>query len=116
MDHKRLDIWKLSVELVTKVYQVTENFPQHEQFGLTSQIRRSAVSVPSNIAEGHSRKAQVDFSRFLRIALGSSSELETQLIIANNLGYLNNDELKELSESCLATQKMLRKLISSLAT
>ena len=79
--HKDLDVYQNSMELVTDIYHMTKFFPREEQYGLTSQIRRSAVSVPSNIAEGAARKSKPEFIQFLYIALGSLSELETQLII-----------------------------------
>lgn len=92
--HKDLDIWKMSIDLVTLVYQVTKNFPKDEVYGLTNQIRRAAVSIPSNIAEGSARASQKELIQFLYIALGSLAELETQFIIANNLGYISYDEQK----------------------
>ncbi|MBC36035.1 MAG: four helix bundle protein [Bacteroidetes bacterium] len=96
--HKELDIWKLSINLVTKIYQCTSNFPKYEQFGIASQIQRSAVSIPSNIAEGVARSSIKEYRRFVSIALGSAAELETLLIIAQNISYLNSNEiLKELS-------------------
>ena len=97
--HKELDIWKRSIRFVTDIYSETKRFPKEEMFGLTSQIRRSAVSIPSNIAEGSARKSRSELIQFLHIALGSYSELETQLIISRNLKYLDNDNLiNELSE------------------
>ncbi|MCB9082604.1 MAG: four helix bundle protein, partial [Lewinellaceae bacterium] len=89
MNHKDLDAWKISMELVQWIYEVTRDFPNQELYGLTNQLRRSAVSIPSNIAEGAARNSDKDFLRFLYIALGSLAEVETQLIIAINLGYLN---------------------------
>ena len=91
--HKRLDVWKKSVSFVTDIYQLTQQFPSDEKFGLTNQIRRAAVSIPSNIAEGAARQSNKEFLQFLYIALGSCSEVETQLVIANNLGYYQNHEL-----------------------
>ena len=82
MDHKKLDVWKYSMDLVVHVYKITSNFPKSEVYGLTSQMRRCAVSVPSNIAEGAARNSNKEYNRFLAIALGSLSELETQLLIA----------------------------------
>jgi four helix bundle protein len=93
--HKDLDVWKLSMDLVEKVYEITNHFPKEELFGLTAQIRKSAISVPSNIAEGAARKGNAEFLRFLYIALGSLTELETQLLIAIRLKYLNNDSILE---------------------
>ena len=88
--HKDLDAWKRSLDLVEMVYKVTNAFPQEELYGLTNQLRRAAVSIPSNIAEGAARGSKKEFIQFLYIALGSLSEVETQLIIANRLGYVND--------------------------
>jgi four helix bundle protein len=88
--HRNLDVWKNGIELVKKVYVATSEFPKEEIYGLVSQIRRSAVSIPSNIAEGSARNNTKEFIQFLCIALGSASELETQLIIAKELGYLKD--------------------------
>ena len=93
MYHKDLEAWKKSIELVTKVYSETKNFPQEEKYGLTNQIRRSAVSIPSNIAEGCARGSDKENVRFIDIALGSLAELETQLIIAENLNYIKHTSL-----------------------
>ncbi len=87
--HEQLHIWQLAMELVTEVYQHSSSLPHHEQFGLTSQMRRAAVSIPSNIAEGAGREGEKEFLRYLYIARGSLMELETQLKIAVNLGYLD---------------------------
>jgi four helix bundle protein len=88
--HKDLDVWKLSMDLVTKVYMLTKDFPKEEMYGLTSQMRRSAISVPSNIAEGAARQSYRENLQFLYIALGSLSELETQAIIASRLEFLKS--------------------------
>ena len=93
MNHKDLDVWKKSIELVTEIYSVTSNFPNEEKFGIVSQIRRAAVSIPSNIAEGCARYSDKEALHFLDIAAGSLAELETQLIIANNLGFIRNNEI-----------------------
>ncbi len=92
MDHKNLDIWKESVELTLHIYKITKGFPKEEGYSLTSQIRRSAVSVPSNVAEGAARNSDKEFMQFLYIALGSLSEVETQMIIAERLGYINHSK------------------------
>lgn len=96
--HKDLDVWKLGIDLVERTYSLTKSFPKEEIYGLTSQIRRSAVSISSNIAEGAARNSKKEFLQFLYISLGSLSELETQLIIAQRLGYLTGSELFELIE------------------
>ena len=101
-----LTVWKDAVEFVTKIYKVTESFPKSEVYGLTSQIRRSAVSIPSNIAEGASRKSSKEFSQFLSIAVGSLAELDTQLIIAKNLLYLDEQLYAELSLMLVGIRKM----------
>ena len=85
--HKDLDIWKRGIELVTEVYKLTKSFPKEETYGLSSQMQRAAVSYPSNVAEGAARNSKADYIRFVYIALGSLSELETQVIISKNLGY-----------------------------
>lgn len=85
--HKKLDVWNLSMEIVEKIYKTTSSFPSHERYGLTSQIRRAAVSVPSNIAEGAARQTPKELINFLHIAQGSLSELDTHLDIAKNLDF-----------------------------
>ena len=85
--HRKLDVWKESISLVVSVYELTKNFPKDEQYSLTQQIRRSAVSIPSNVAEGAARTSKKEFLHSLNIAAGSISELETQLIIAERLNY-----------------------------
>jgi len=96
--HKDLDVWKLGIEFVEKVYFTTKSFPKEKIYSLTSQIRRSAVSIPLNIAEGAARNSKKEFLQFLYISLGSLSELETQLIISQNLGYVTESELFESIE------------------
>ncbi|MFD1294271.1 four helix bundle protein [Lutibacter holmesii] len=95
MNHKELDVWKKSMDLVEQVYTISYLFPDTEKFGLTSQIRRAAVSVPSNIAEGAGRKGDKEFIQFLHIALGSLSELDTQYLIAVRLGFIEKNEIFE---------------------
>jgi four helix bundle protein len=90
--HYTLDAWKVSRELVKNIYQLTQTFPKEEMFGLTAQLRRSAISIPSNIAEGAARAGGREFAQFLNIARGSLSELETQLLIASDLGYIMSDD------------------------
>jgi len=100
--HKDLDAWKRSVALVTNIYSITSKFPKEEIYGITNQVRRAAVSLPSNIAEGAARKNSKEFIQFLYIALGSNAELETQILICRNLDYLSEKEsidiLKEINE------------------
>jgi four helix bundle protein len=91
-----LIVWQKSIDLVTEVYRNTSKFPREEIFALTSQIRRCAVSIPSNIAEGEGRKGAPEFARFLRIAQGSLAELQTQLIVSERLGYLPQPQFETL--------------------
>ncbi len=88
--HYKLDAWKNSMDLVDEIYQITREFPPEEKFGLTSQMRRAAISIPSNLAEGAARKGQAEFANFINIAKGSLSELETQLIISKRQNYIND--------------------------
>ena len=94
--HHKLEAWNKAVELVTDVYRGTERFPKEERYGLTSQIRRAAVSIPANIAEGAARYSSKEFAHFLSNAQGSASELETELIIARRLGYFDQPTFSEL--------------------
>ncbi len=96
MDHKDLDVWKKSMDLVVKVYQITQLFPETEKYGLTSQMRRAAVSIPSNIAEGAARKGDKELMQFLYISIGSLSELETQYLIAIRLEFITKVDAFEL--------------------
>ena len=108
-DHKELDVWKAGIDLVTEIYSVTLSFPKEELYGLASQMRRAAVSIPSNIAEGAARKSENEFVQFLFVALGSASELETQVIIAEKLHYLSSTEA--LFTRIDSVKKMLNGLI-----
>jgi len=110
--HKDLNVWNDAMELVTDIYRLTKSFPKEELYGLTSQIRRSAVSVPSNIAEGAARKNKTEFIQFLYIALGSLSELETQLIISKNLNY--SETISSLLSKVTDIRKMTFGLIKSI--
>ena len=109
--HKDLDVWRKSVSLVTSIYEVTKTFPNDEIYGLTNQIRRSSVSIPSNIAEGSARQGDKEFAHFLYISLGSLSELETQLIIANSLNYLSLKDYDSVITSLEEIRRMLLGLI-----
>ena len=95
--HKELIVWQKGIQLVKEVYQLTQSFPKEEVFGLTSQIRRCAVSIPSNIAEGCARRSDKELIQFLHIALGSAAELETQLIISKELSYLTDESFNTIS-------------------
>ncbi|WP_438874710.1 four helix bundle protein [Winogradskyella pelagia] len=110
--HKDLKVWQESMDFVVKIYDITEHFPSKEAFGLTAQLRRASVSIPSNIAEGAGRKGAKEFSRFLFIALGSLSEVETQLEISQRLGYVAH--LDDINNSIYFIRNMLSKLIKSI--
>ena len=110
--HKDLNVWQKSIDFVTEIYKITKKFPKEETFGLQGQIRRAAVSIPSNISEGASRNSKKEFIQFLYIALGSASEMETQIIIANKIGYLL--DVDPLLDEICSIKKMLNGLISYL--
>jgi four helix bundle protein len=112
--YKNLNVWQKSIDLVEKVYIQTTNFPQTEIYGLTSQIRRAAVAIPSNIAEGYSRQHRKEYIQFLYVAKGSTAELETQFIIARKLNYFNDEDYNSLCGLLTEIQKMLSILISKL--
>lgn len=112
--HRDLKVWNNSISLVTKVYKMTSVFPKEELFGITSQLRRAAVSIPSNIAEGAARTSRKEFHKFLSIALGSASELETQLIISRNLNYLTIENSESLINELITIQKMIQSLMKNL--
>ena len=112
--YRELKVWQGGRELVKMVYLATQSFPREERFGLTQQVRRAAVSVPSNIAEGHGRGSTKDYLRFLAISMGSVAEAETQLILANDLGLLAEAELGTLLQKLDDIGKMLRGLRKSL--
>jgi len=97
-----------------EIYKTTKRFPIEERYGLTSQIRRSAVSVPSNIAEGYGRKTTLDYLRSLYISYGSNCELETQVLLAGDLGYIRDEKLKRLKSDIEEVERMLKALIKSL--
>jgi four helix bundle protein len=111
---KDLEIWKKSRKLCKEIYVVTIRFPCEEKFGITNQLRRASVSIPSNIAEGCSRKSSKEFSRFLEIAISSCYEIETQLLIANDLGLLKDDDLQKLQSRVLEIIKMTSKFRTNL--
>lgn len=111
---RNLDVWYKAVELATYVYQMTENFPKAELYGLTSQMRRSSVSISSNIAEGAGRGSKKEFKQFLNISTGSCYELETQLTISKNLKFLNDVDYENINDKLIEIQKMLYALRQSL--
>lgn len=109
---RNLKAWQLGMEVVKRVYTVTAKFPEEEKFGLTLQARKSAVSIPSNIAEGTSRESNKDFVRFLRISLGSSFELTTQMLVALDQKYLTQEMLDYVFEANTEAQRVLNGLIN----
>jgi four helix bundle protein len=111
---RTLNIWQQGIQLVVDVYKLSEELPNEEKYGLKSQICRAAVSIPSNIAEGSSRPSEIEYRRFLEIALGSAFELETQLIIIQNLQMASNDRIGNLKCCLEKEQKMINSLISRL--
>jgi len=113
-DYRELIVWQKGVDLVEMVYRVTASFPKEEIYGLTSQIRRSAISVPSNIAEGQARNTTPGFLHFLSIARGSLKEVETQVIIARRLDYIDEQQESELTHSTDEMSRLLSGLASSL--
>ncbi len=111
---KELKVWQKGIELVAIVYKITTSFPEEEKYGLSAQMRRAAVSIPSNIAEGHLRKTAKDFKQFLSIARGSCAELETQIIIAHKLGFIHDDNFNNLSSKIEELSKMLSSFYSKI--
>lgn len=111
-NHKDLIVWQKSMALVKELYRITQSFPKEGLYGITSQIRRAAVSIPSNIAEGYGRGHEKELIQFLYIALGSASELETQLIICKDIGYVSETVFNELNDLNVEIIKMLSALIN----
>src|SRR3989338_11190441 len=112
--YKDLIVWQKSFQLVKKIYKVTEKFPHSEIYGLTSQMRRASISMPSNIAEGFVRKHTKEFSQFISIAFGSGAELETQLLLSKELKFMTEKEFNEVDSLLLEVMKMLNSLLSKL--
>jgi four helix bundle protein len=112
--YKDLIVWQKSMNLVTMVYEKSRSFPKEDTYGLTSQIRRCAVSIPSNIAEGYGRRTSGDYIRFLRMTSGSLYELQTQMEIAKNLCYLSESEFQKVEANAIELEKMLSSMISKL--
>jgi four helix bundle protein len=112
--YKELKVWQKAIELTVNVYKITQKLPKEEKFGLSHQLNRCAVSIPSNIAEGAGRNSNKDFNNFLGKALGSSFELETQLLIINQLRYLNDNDYFPIKTELEHIQNMLIKLKDSL--
>ncbi|MBL8865053.1 MAG: four helix bundle protein [Planctomycetia bacterium] len=115
-NYKDLVAWQKAMELVVEIYQTTAASPNGERYGLTNQVRRAAVSIPSNIAEGQGRGPSQDFVRFLCVARGSLQEVDTQIILATRLGYLPQDDCDRLSERIIEPAKIINGLIRSIPT
>ena len=112
--YKELIVWQKSIQLCTEIYKETSKFPKNEMYGLVSQIRRSAVAIPSNIAEGYLRGHRSEYIQFLRIAYSSGAELESQLIISRNISYINSVTFQKLNSALEEIMKMLNRLINVL--
>jgi four helix bundle protein len=112
--HEDLEVWKMSVELAAHVYTLTKKFPEDEKFGLVAQMRRAAVSIASNIAEGAGRRSNKEFAQFLYIAAGSASELNTQVVISSRISICSLEELANLKAAVERVSRMLQGLIRSI--
>ena len=115
-NYRDLVIWQKGIALVKEIYLLTQKFPQTEIYGLSNQIRRAAVSIPSNIAEGQSRQHTGEFRQFLHVALGSLAEVDTQLVIAKELTYLPQEEMVTAEQLTVELRKMIHTLIKRLPT
>ena len=113
-NYKELKVWQRAYRLCLGIYKLTKAFPKDEQYNLTSQIRRSAVSIPSNIAEGYGRRTTPDYIRSLYISYGSTCELETQIMLSGDLGYISEEGITKLQEDIREVERMLKALIKSL--
>jgi four helix bundle protein len=113
-NYRDLKVWQRSYRLCLEIYKITKRFPNEERYGLASQIRRAAVSVPSNIAEGYGRKTTPEYIRFLYIAYGSICEMETQILLSGDLGYIETGKLETLQEGIGEVERMLKALTKSL--
>jgi four helix bundle protein len=112
--HKELKVWQKSFDLVVDFYKASDRFPRSEVYGLTAQARRAAVSIPSNIAEGYTRRHKAEYIQFLTIAFSSGAEFETQLLLMKELGFLNSGNFDRLNSKLTEVMKMLNGLIKSL--
>ena len=112
--YKELIVWQKSFELVKKIYKITDNFPKSEIYGLSSQMRRASISIPSNIAEGFVRKHKKEFSQFVSIAFGSGAELETQILLSKELKFITDKDFNEIDGLLQEIMKMLNSLKSKL--
>ncbi|MBQ9487934.1 MAG: four helix bundle protein [Selenomonadaceae bacterium] len=114
INYRDLNVWKKSMDLVVEIYNLVKLFPKYETYGLSDQMRRAAVSIPSNIAEGQGRNSTAEFVRFLNIARGSCAELDTQLEVCIRLEYVNKSDISKVIELCQIVGKMLSAMISKL--
>ncbi len=112
--HKDLEVWKNAIKLVSDIYQITKTFPKDQMFSLVNQIQRASISIPSNIAEGAGRNHNKEYIQFLYISLGNLAELETQLIISNNLNFIQNNQFIDLNNKLKLIRSQLYGLINSL--
>jgi len=112
--HQKLDLWRRAIDFVVAIYRLTERFPKEEKFGLTSQMRRAAVSVVANIAEGAARTSRREFMQFLSLSQGSASEVDTELLIASRLGYVAEKDYQHLSQDIDDIGRMITRLSQSL--
>ena len=113
-DYKDLKVWQKGIEIVDVTYELTDNFPRTEVYGLSGQMRKAAISIPSNIAEGFVRRGTKEYRQFLHVSLGSCAELDTQMVIANRRKYVDDNEFKRLAEELNHETRMLVSLIGKL--
>jgi four helix bundle protein len=113
-DFRQLKVWEKSHQLALAIYKATKEFPKDELYGLTSQIRRASMSIPTNIAEGCGRNTDAEFARFLQIAMGSASETEYQLLLSHDLGFLNKEQYDKLTIDITEVKQMLASLLKTL--
>ncbi len=113
-DFRTLKVWQKAHQFALAVYKTTKDFPREELYGLTSQIRRSSISIPTNIAEGAGRFTDKDFARFLQISMGSASEAEYQLLLARDLGFMNDEHYNTLQTQVVDVKKMLASFLQTL--
>lgn len=112
--YQDLDVWQMAMSVAEECYRLTADYPRDERYGISSQIRRSAVSIPANIAEGYGRDQTGQHVQFLRVAMGSARELETHLLLSSRLGLASNEQANPIVERCVRISKMLRSLIRAL--
>lgn len=113
-NYTKLDVWQKSMDLVTEIYTITKSFPKEELYTLTAQLRRAAISIPANIAEGRAKRTTRDFMRFINIAAGSTAEIETHILISERLGYLSSTQTQQFLENIDHIGRMLNRLHTSL--